>query len=149
MTSSNKTNPEKLAVVLIAHGSRNADANADAFWFAEQLLATGIAGHLETAFLELAEPDIATAVRRCLQTAPEVVVLLPCFVSSGVHVRATWQECASSLRMHTLGVRFVLAEPLGRHALMTNILAERLREAVAETAPAGLGSLGLRWRLVS
>ncbi len=131
MNASSKPNPDKLAVVLIAHGSRNADANADAFYFADQLRAAAVAHHVEAAFLELAEPDISTAVDRCLQTLPNVVVLLPFFLSAGVHVKRDLAEMCRQFEESHLEVRFILAEPFGRHDLLTSVLAQRLHEALA------------------
>jgi sirohydrochlorin ferrochelatase len=141
MASSNRPNSGKLAVVLIAHGSRNASANADALHFLNQLRAAGVAHHLEAAFLELAEPDIATAMRRCLQIMPDVVVLLPFFLSPGVHVRRDLAEMCREFENAHAEVRFILAEPLGRHDLLTRVLMERLRESLADC-----GTSPTEWR---
>jgi sirohydrochlorin ferrochelatase len=130
MPSTSKSKPEKPAIVLIAHGSRNASANADAFYFGEKLRDAGLAHHLEVAFLELAEPTIATAVSRCLQTGPGMIVLLPYFLSAGVHVRRDLTEMCREFEMANPELTFVLAEPFGRHELLTSVLMERLREAI-------------------
>lgn len=125
-----RPDPHHLAVVLIAHGSRQADANADAFYFADQLHKGGMARQVQAAFLELAEPTIATAVTRCLQMKPKVVVLLPYFLSAGVHVHRDLAElCRQFERAHS-EVQFILAKPLGRHSLMVEVLKERLSAAL-------------------
>ncbi len=130
MNGKNKPNFNKVAVVLIAHGSRNAEANADAFYFADRLRAAAVAHHVEAAFLELAEPDIATATNRCLQTLPNGVVLLPYFLSAGVHVKRDLTEMCRQFGDFHPEVRFILADPLGRHDLLTSVLLQRLQEAL-------------------
>jgi sirohydrochlorin ferrochelatase len=124
---------ENLAVVLVAHGSRNAEANADAFHFAERLRVELAIADVEAAFLELAEPDIPTAVGRALQFKPGVVVLLPYFLSAGVHVRQDLADLCKRFEKDYAPVRFVLAEPLGRHQLLTSVLADRLGESITNS----------------
>lgn len=125
-----RLDPEQLAVVLIAHGSRHAGANADASYFAEQLQREGMARKVEAAFLELAEPTIASAVITCLETEPRTIVLLPYFLSAGVHARRDLGEMCQHFERAHPEVQFILAEPLGRHALLVEVLKERLRDAL-------------------
>src|SRR5262245_54571266 len=76
----------KTALLLIAHGSRQPEANADLETIAAELHRRGHA-IVRPAFLELAEPDIATAGAACVAERVERVVLVPYFLSAGVHVR--------------------------------------------------------------
>ncbi|CAN5427856.1 CbiX/SirB N-terminal domain-containing protein [soil metagenome] len=122
--------PVKTAIVLIAHGSRNADANADATYFAEQLQNSGIAVNVKAAYLELAEPTIPQAVESLIKNLPEVVILLPYFLSAGVHVRRDLAELCVRFRNDHPQTVFQLAEPIGRHTLLQTILLERAREAL-------------------
>jgi sirohydrochlorin ferrochelatase len=119
---------EKLAIVLIAHGSRNAEANADAAYFAGQLQNAGVASQVVAAYLELAEPTIPQGVETVLANKPEVVALLPYFLSAGVHVRRDLKDMCVQFRKSHPRTTFYLAEPIGRHHLMGTILTDRLRE---------------------
>jgi sirohydrochlorin ferrochelatase len=125
-----KLDRDTLAVVLIAHGSRNADANADALYFAEQLKRQGVAQHVQAAFLELAEPTIACAVDSCLKIGSKTIVLLPYFLSAGVHVRRDLMGMCEQFGEANQGVEFILAEPLGRHPQITEVLKERMRDVL-------------------
>ncbi|MBI2805640.1 MAG: CbiX/SirB N-terminal domain-containing protein [Planctomycetes bacterium] len=120
----------KTALLLIAHGSRNADANDDLFALAETLRSVGPYDVVEAAFLELAEPTIEVAGGRCVAGGVERVILFPYFLSAGVHVRRDLAEHRDRLATRFPGVRFVLAEPLGRHELLRAIVLERAREAM-------------------
>ena len=55
----------KTALLLIAHGSRNAEANEDLVALAAELRASYPI--VEASFLELAEPTIEAAGRRCAE----------------------------------------------------------------------------------
>src|SRR5919201_64873 len=119
----------KTAFLVIAHGSRQAEANADLYHVVDGLRQRGHAV-VEAAFLELAEPDIAEAGRRCVAQGAAVVVLVPYFLSAGVHVRRDLTEARAQLASRFPAVDFRLAEPLGRHPLLLEVVAERAREAL-------------------
>ena len=116
------------ALLLIAHGSRQPEANADLHYLVEQLHHRG---HVvvEASFLELAEPNIEEGGARCVARGAGRVVLLPYFLSAGVHVRRDLTAARDRLATRFPGVEFRLAEPLGRHPLLLDVVEERAREA--------------------
>ena len=116
------------ALLLIAHGSRHAEANADLRHVAEELRRRGHPIAVAS-FLELAEPGIDEGGARCVAEGASRVVLVPYFLSAGVHVRRDLTAARDRLVARFPGVEFRLAEPLGRHALLLDIVAERAREA--------------------
>jgi sirohydrochlorin ferrochelatase len=116
------------ALLLIAHGSRRVEANADLDFIADTLRRRGEYPIVQTCYLELAEPDIASGVARCLAQGAERIVMLPYFLSAGVHVRDDLQQIRQELQKH-YGIPIVLAEPLGRHPLLAEIALQRAREA--------------------
>jgi sirohydrochlorin ferrochelatase len=118
----------KTALLLIAHGSRNAEANDDLFALAEELRQTGPYALVEASFLEIAEPTIDAAGQRCVADGAARVILLPYFLSAGVHVRRDLQNHRDRLAMAFPSVEFALAEPLGRHPLLREIVIERARK---------------------
>jgi sirohydrochlorin ferrochelatase len=120
------------ALLLIAHGSRRPAANADARWLAAELVKRGPYQIAVAAFLELAEPDIAAGAAACVARGATRVVLLPHFLSPGVHVQRDLRAARRRLaRLHP-EVEFVLAEPIGRHPLLVDILAARAGAVGAE-----------------
>jgi sirohydrochlorin ferrochelatase len=119
------------ALLLIAHGSRNAEANADLHHLAEGLRAQGHA-IVVPSYLELAEPTIAEGGRQCVFQGAGQVVLVPYFLSAGVHVRRDLTQAREELADRHAGVEFLLAEPLGKHPLLLTVVAERAREALAK-----------------
>ena len=118
------------ALLLIAHGSREPSANDDLFRLADKLAATRQYAAVVAAFLELAEPDIDAGGKKCVETKPERVVLIPYFLSAGVHVRRDLAAARDRLAGRFPGVEFRLAEPLGPHPLLMEIAKQLANEAV-------------------
>ncbi len=117
------------ALLLIAHGSRQPEANDDLHALAEEMRRSEEYAVVEASFLELAEPSIDAAGRRCVAQGTARVILLPYFLSAGVHVQRDLQEHRDRLEKAFPRVEFVLAQPLGRHPLLREIVAQRAREA--------------------
>lgn len=114
-------------VLLIAHGSRRQAANDDLVRLAASLGELGIYPIIETSYLELALPDIATGGARCVERGAERVRLLPYFLSAGAHVVDDLEQARVDLSQRFPGVEFVLCPPLGGHPLLVEIILDRLR----------------------
>lgn len=118
------------AVLMIAHGSRRAAANQDLVALAQKVAEFGGYQIVEVSYLELAEPDIATGGRNCVQRGARRVLLMPYFLSAGVHVVNDMEEQRSALAAEFPAVEFVLCPHLGLHPLMVDIVLGRLAEAI-------------------
>jgi sirohydrochlorin ferrochelatase len=118
------------ALLLIAHGSREESANADLYHVAAELRRREGFDQVEPSFLELAEPTIDDGGARCVAHGARRVVLVPYFLSAGVHVRRDLTEACRRLTERFPGVEFLLAEPLGQHPLLVEVVAERTRSAL-------------------
>ncbi len=117
------------AVLLIAHGSRLAAANADLLQLAEQLRSR-FPGHvIETAYLELSEPTIPQGAARCVTLGTTRVLLLPYFLSAGTHVTEDLRRFQIQFTEQWPHVRFDLCPPLGLHPLMLEIVCDRICDA--------------------
>jgi sirohydrochlorin ferrochelatase len=116
-------------VLLIAHGSRRPEANADLADLADRLRVRGRYPVVEVAYLELAEPTIAEGGARCVAAGSDEVILLPYFLSAGKHVREDLTAARDELSARFPHVTFRLAEPLGRHPLLLEVVEQRAAEA--------------------
>ncbi len=120
------------ALLLIAHGSRQAEANADLHHVADELRNRGH-GIVVASFLELAQPNIENGGARCVEEGAKQVVLVPYFLSAGMHVRHDLSEARDKLQVQFPAVEFRLADPLGQHPLLTEIILERVRQALTKS----------------
>lgn len=118
------------AVLLIAHGSRRPEANADLVRLATLLAKDPEFDIIETSYLELASPDIPAGGRECVKQGATTVRMLPYFLSAGAHVVEDLEAHRAELSREFPQVRFELCPHLGLHPLMVEIVRQRLRETV-------------------
>ena len=120
------------ALLLIAHGSRQPEANTDLHHVADGLRRRGHAV-VEAAFLELAEPDIDEAGRACARgAAPAESYWSRISCRRASTCRRDLTAARDRLAARFPGVEFRLAEPLGRHPLLLEVVEERVRETIKE-----------------
>jgi sirohydrochlorin ferrochelatase len=116
------------ALLLIAHGSRVEDANEDLRELARRVRAASHYAIVEPSYLELAEPDIAGGAQRCIRQGAKRVIMLPYFLSAGLHVRRDLEAAQRRLQGLHADVEFLLADPIGQHPKMIEILLDRAKE---------------------
>lgn len=116
------------AVLLIAHGSRHAPANEDLFLLVDRLARDGQYPIIEPAFLELAEPGIPEGGARCVERGATLVLMVPYFLSAGVHLLRDLTAAREALAVQFPSIPFRLGPPLGPHPLLDDLVAERIRE---------------------
>ena len=116
------------AVLLIAHGSRREWANADLRDLTDRIAATGRHSIVEPSFLELAAPDIPTAAATCVRRGAGRVLMIPYFLSAGVHLMRDLTAARDDLNGAYPDVEFVLGPPLGPHPLLDRLVEARIEE---------------------
>jgi len=120
--------PRVTAVLLIAHGSRKVEANQELHDLAGRIRSEGVYPIVEPSFLELAEPDIRTGGSSCVSRGATRVLMIPYFLSAGVHLQDDLKTARDELRDQFPEVDFRLAAALGPHPFLDGIVAERIRE---------------------
>ncbi len=126
--------PEKVAVILVDHGSRREESNQlllDVVNAFRQHAAWSI---VEPAHMELAEPSIATAFARCVEQRAELVIVFPYFLSPGRHWHEDIPRLAAEAAADYPGVRHLVTAPLGLHALMLQVIDQRIAACLNRVA---------------
>ena len=118
-----------IAVQLIAHGSRRAEANEELAEIADQLREQSDYPVVIASYLELADPSIPAGARLCVAAGAREVLMLPYFLSSGLHVTEDLQRFRNDAGAEFPDVTFRLCPPLGQHPLIIDILRDRLNES--------------------
>lgn len=119
---------QRTAVLLMAHGSRRAEANDDLVELAKRITECGEYDFVQVSYLELAPPTILEGGRACVQRNATRVLMLPFFLSAGVHVEHDLAEARQTLSREFPKAQFILCPPLGLHPLITDIVLDRLRQ---------------------
>jgi sirohydrochlorin ferrochelatase len=122
-------------ILLMAHGSRLASANADLVVLAGLLQRELPDSIIKIGYLELAEPSIPTGGRQCVAAGATSVRMLPFFLSAGNHVVSDLEEFRSELAAEFPNVTFTICPPVGLHPLMLQILRDRLNETFVPPEP--------------
>ena len=122
------------AILLVAHGSRLDSANRDLQWLADSLSARRPDDLVETAFLEIAEPDIPTGGTRCVERGADRVLLVPFFLSPGRHASLHLAEHRERLAERFPDVSWELKPPLGRHDALIDVILDRIAGPAADPA---------------
>src|SRR4051812_31260205 len=117
---------DSTAILLIAHGSRHASANDDLHQLASRLSDRGDYPIVESCFLELAEPDIQAGGDRCVARGATRVLMVPYFLSAGVHLLRDLAAARDALRLRHPRVAFRLGRALGPDPLLERLVAERI-----------------------
>ena len=116
----------RTAILLVAHGSRLDTANQDLAWLAGELARRRPEDLVETAFLEIAEPDIPTGGAICVERGAARVVLVPFFLAPGRHASLHLAEHRDRLARRFPEVRWELRPPLGRHPGLIDVVSDRI-----------------------
>ena len=117
-------------LVIFAHGSSVAAANDAVARVTERMAVEGGYSLVETAFLEMAEPDLREAVARLAARGADRIVVIPYFLTLGIHLRRDLPRIVEELAGVYQGVRIDVTEPLDGHPSLVGILLERARAAL-------------------
>jgi len=118
----------KRAVLLVDHGSRRPEANAQLDALAEQVRQRMPERLVAVAHMELAEPSIADAVAACVAAGAQEIVVHPYFLGPGNHTREDIPRLVAQASAQHPGLRVVLTEPLGLHDKLIDVVIARVEE---------------------
>ncbi len=112
------------SLLLVAHGSRRAESNAEIAVVANALRdrVKGNFTHTEHAFLELAEPSIPEAIDSLVKNGATDVTILPYFLSAGRHVHEDVPEIVNAKQQQYANVKLHIAPYIGEASEMIDVL---------------------------
>jgi len=121
-------------IVIVDHGSRRQASND----MLEQFVDLFIAHRpqytiVEPAHMELAEPSIESAVRRCVERGAKRVAICPYFFAPGRHWAKDIPELAKAAAEQA-GVPWVVTAPIGLTPLMVDVIDNRLVHCLSHVA---------------
>jgi sirohydrochlorin ferrochelatase len=116
------------ALIVLGHGSRNPAATAQFMELVEQLRSRRDEPVLP-AFMELAEPGLDAAVAEAVAGGATEIVVQPCFLFDGMHIRRDIPGMLSGFAAQHPDVAFRFGRPFGADPRLAEILIERAGEA--------------------
>jgi sirohydrochlorin ferrochelatase len=117
-----------VALIILGHGSRNPAATEQFHELVAQLR-TRRDEPVYPAFMELAAPRLADAVAEAVAAGADEIVVQPCFLFDGNHIRRDIPEMLAGFAAVHPAVAFRFGRPLGPDARVADILLERAEAA--------------------
>lgn len=117
-------------ITVFGHGSSVESANEAVRHFTIELGRRGGFPLIETSFLELGQPDLPEAVRRLVNQGATRIIVIPYFLTLGIHLKRDLPRIVAELRLIHSSVGFEIAGPMDGHTALLDILLDRAREAM-------------------
>ena len=115
------------AYLLIAHGSRDPQANQAFFEFLEKFRRAYPGREVEGAFLELAKPGIPEGIEKCIREGANQIFVIPLMLFPGRHVKEDIPRFIQEAKAKYPEVDFHYAGPLSEHPAMLAFLEEKTK----------------------
>jgi sirohydrochlorin cobaltochelatase len=115
-------------VLLIGHGSREPSGNEEFISFAEEASRHLGSEHVESCFVELAEPLVPEGLDRCVERGARRVIALPVILFAAGHVKVEIALELDRAKARHPEVEFLYGSHLGLHPLLIEACEERLAE---------------------
>ncbi len=119
-------------IIIVDHGSRVAESNA----LLERLAVAFAARYkdrftvVEPAHMEIAEPSIGTAYKKCVERGAERVIVCPFFLGPGKHWTHDIPRLTAEAAARYPATRFHITSPLGIDDLILDLIAKRAGHCV-------------------
>jgi sirohydrochlorin ferrochelatase len=120
----------KTALLMMAHGSRIAEANdaaRDVAMMVQEMTGFEI---VEVSFRELHEPNIQQGIDTCVARGAQRILLMPYFLFMGAHVQHDLPEEIEEAKKRHPGLVMEMGSHLGAHRKLAEIESERIAEAL-------------------
>ena len=120
----------KTAILMMAHGSRIAEANDAAREIATMVQEMTGFEIVEVSFRELHEPNIQQGIDTCVVRGAERILLMPYFLFMGAHVQHDLPEEIEEAQTRHPGLIMEMGGHLGAHRKLAEIESERIGESL-------------------
>jgi sirohydrochlorin ferrochelatase len=114
-------------IIVFAHGSRVESANEAVRAVARELVRASSCERVVAAFLELGEPDLETAADRLVAEGVERLVIIPYFLTLGLHMERDLPPLVERISKTHQGLRVDVTPPMDGHPAMVTVLLDRYR----------------------
>ncbi len=123
--------PTSIGIVIIDHGSRREESNALFSEMVSWFRANSEFTIVEEAHMEIATPDLQTAMRSCVEQGATTVIIHPYFLAPGRHVSEDIPKIAKEAAADFPQLNCIVTAPIADHPLMFRVMDDRVTEAIS------------------
>ena len=127
----------KEVILLVGHGSRDADGNQEFMEFVEAVRKVVPNREIEACFLELASPAIDAGITTCVQRGATRIFAVPVILLAATHVKNEIPEFLEKGRQLYPQVEIVYGRNLGQHEKILELLQQRFYEVMVQPTVIG------------
>ena len=133
-TATSSESPLKVAIILVDHGSRKREANDMLMEVADKYKKLYSIEIVEAAHMELSEPSISTAFRKCVEQGANKIICHPFFLSKGRHVQEDIPEMmrAAAAEHKDTQLEYSITEPLGVQEKILELIHQSITTVLDE-----------------
>jgi sirohydrochlorin ferrochelatase len=117
------------AILLVDHGSRQPEANAQLEEIARRIRARAPGRVVIAAHMELASPSIGEGIDACVEAGAREIVVHPYLLAPGRHSTRDIPKLAAEAASRHPGVTVRTSPPLGVHEKLVDVVLERVAAA--------------------
>ncbi|MGY8737040.1 MAG: sirohydrochlorin chelatase [bacterium] len=123
---SETSSAQRRALLIVDHGTRSAEANLRLAAFPQQVASARPEWRVTHAHMELAQPDMPTAIDALVaEGAVEIHIHLH-FLSAGYHVRETIPELVEAARARHTQIDIRVFAPIGEDPRLVDIVIDQI-----------------------
>ena len=116
------------AVIIVDHGSRRAEANDMLLTVAAAYKSHSQISVVEAAHMEMAEPSISTAYKRCVELGAKHIICHPFFLSPGRHVQEDIPALMKEASLQYPDVTYSITSPLGMQSGIIELISKAIND---------------------
>lgn len=121
---------EDTAILLIARGGSNPNANGDFYKITRLLWEKLNVRYVESAFMGVTEPRVEEGIERCVKLGAKKIIMLPYFLFTGILMERMIRMC-QQFKSQFPEVNIEIAHYFGYHPRLKTVLLDRIEEALA------------------
>lgn len=120
------------ALLYIGHGSRLREGVKEVLDFIDKAKKAVFAPIQEVCFIELAQPDIFTGIKHCIEKGATTIYIVPILLLTAVHAKRDIPAEIDKAKQLYPHIRFHYGRPFGVHSKITASLLDRVQEQPVE-----------------
>src|SRR5690606_16253063 len=120
---------EDTAILLIARGGSDPNANGDFYKITRLLWEKLKVKYVESVFMGVTNPRVEEGIERCIKLGAKKIIMLPYFLFTGILIERMKKYCERFNEQYP-NVKIEIAHYFGNHPLLKSVIIERMDQAL-------------------